>query len=377
MDLPRILDLAAVVRDKSCFLFGPRQTGKTSLLRHLFPDAPRYDLLQSDTFLRLNIAPERLREELQEVGGLAVIDEIQRLPQLLNEVHWLIEERKMRFLLTGSSARKLRHGGVNLLGGRARSRTLHPFVSAELGVPALEEVLYRGTLPPIHTSTAVDEDLAAYCGDYLQHEIAAEGLTRNVPAFSRFLEVAAASNGQLINYTKMSNDAQVPRATVTEYFQILKDTLIAHELPAWRQTSKRKPIGTSKLYFFDVGVARFLRKQGRIRSGSPEFGALFEHLIFHELRAFIDYLQPQLPLSYWRSTSGFEVDFVLGDGIGIEVKATKNVSAQDLRGLLALLEEKKAKRGLIVSQETRRRRVGVIDIIPWREFLRSLWASEF
>ncbi|MBI4600723.1 MAG: ATP-binding protein [Planctomycetes bacterium] len=287
--IERILDVSALVRKRSHFLFGPRQTGKTSLIRRTVKAAHVYSLLESDTFLALSREPWRLRQEVREGGSLVVIDEIQALPGLLNEVHWLIEERGVRFLLTGSSARKLRRGGVNLLGGRARSRTLHPLVSAELAEFDLWRVLSFGALPSIYLSERPEEDLRSYVNDYLREEIAHEGLARSIPAFSRFLEVAALCNGKMLNHTQVASDAQVPRTTVHEYFGILKDTLIGYELPAWGRAKSRKPLVTSKFHFFDIGVARHIQGRGALGEKSPDLGEAFESWIFHELRSWIDY----------------------------------------------------------------------------------------
>ncbi|MBI2002878.1 MAG: DUF4143 domain-containing protein, partial [candidate division NC10 bacterium] len=305
-----------------------------------------------------------------------VIDEIQRLPTLLNEVHRLIESRGIRFLLTGSSGRKLRRGGVNLLGGRARIQYLYPLTSAELGPRFdLARAVARGLLPSIYFSEDPQADLQAYAGLYLQQEVVAEGATRNVPAFSRFLKVAAHCNGTIVNFTNVASDAQVARTTVYEYFEILKDTLVLHEVPAWRKTVKRKPLASSKYYFFDVGVVGCL--QGRtFRPGTPEFGEAFETLLLHELVSYRDYVSRQ-PLSYWRSTSGFEVDFILGDHTAVEVKAKETVSPQDLKPLGALVEEKRLKRYLCVSLEPRTRKVGEVTVLPYRTFLQGLWAGEY
>lgn len=374
--IPRALDLSALLAKKSHFLFGPRQTGKSSLIRHELRGARVYNLLDTATFLALSRNPGRLAEEIGAGEKLVVIDEVQRLPELLNEVHLLMEERGTRFLLTGSSARKLRRGGVNLLGGRARTRHLHPLTAGELGARFdLRRALHRGLLPSIYFSQDADADLEAYAGDYLHEEIVAESATRNIPAFSRFLKVAALCNGTIVNFTNVANDAQVPRTTVYEYFEILRDTLLLHELPAWKESARRKPIRSSKYYFFDVGVVRSL--QGRsIAPGTREFGDAFETYLMHELACWRDYAGGD-PLTFWRSTSGFEVDFIIGDHTAVEVKAKQNVAAVDLKSLRALAEEGKLKRLLCVSLEPRIRRVGDITILPYREFLKSLWAGEF
>jgi len=372
MDIERSLDLVKEVGRKSCFLFGPRQTGKSWLIRHSFTDCPVYNLLDNETYLKLNRSPRRLREEIVSQSRIIIIDEIQKLPQLLDEVHLLIEESGIHFLLTGSNARKLRRGGVNLLGGRARIRYLHPFSYAELKDQFdLPRALNHGLLPPIYFSNEPNDDLGAYVGAYLKDEIAAEGLTRNVPAFGRFLEVAALCNGRLVNYTKVSNDAQVARSTVQEYFQILKDTLIATEVTAWKKSRKRKPIAISKFYFFDPGVVRILQNRNTVKKGAPEFGEAMETYLFHELKTYAD-CHAAGEISYWRSTSGFEVDFILADTTAVEVKATATVGPQDLRGLKALKEEKKLKNYLLVSLEERPRTVDQIQILPWKEFLDRL-----
>ena len=374
--IERLLDLPSLLQRKSHFLFGPRQTGKTSLIRHSLKGVRSYDLLDTSVYLSLSQDPGRISQELNPRDEIVVIDEIQRLPILLNEIHRLIEERGIRFLLTGSSARKLRRGGVNLLGGRARTKYMHPLTYRELGNEFdLLKAIDRGLLPSIYLSDDPRADLQAYAGSYLQQEIVAEGITRNIPAFSRFLKVAALCNGTIVNFTNVSNDAQVPRTTVYEYFEILKDTLLLHELPAWRKSKKRKPLASSKYYFFDVGVVATL--QGReFRPGTPEFGEAFETYLMHELVSYSDYISGE-PISYWRSTSGFEVDFILGDHTAIEVKAKENLSTHDLKPLRALAEEKNLKRYLCVSLEPRRRNLENLTILPFREFLEALWSREY
>ncbi|MBI1873253.1 MAG: ATP-binding protein [Acidobacteria bacterium] len=318
----RLLNLSDLLARKSHFLFGPRQTGKSTLVLRQLAGARVYDLLDSTTYLALSRSPERIAQELAPGDRVVVIDEIQRLPTLLHEVHRLIEQRGVRFLLTGSSARTLRRGGVNLLGGRARTKYLHPLTSRELGPRFdLEIAIARGLLPSIYFSDDAAADLQAYAGAYLQEEIVAEGATRNVPAFSRFLKVAALCNGSIVNFTNVANDAQVARTTVYEY-------------PA------------------------------------------FETYLMHELLSFRDFASGQV-LSYWRSTSGFEVDFLIEDHTAIEVKAKPNVSMRDLRSLVALAEEARLKRYLCVSLEPRARRVGAVTILPFRHFLDALWSGEY
>ena len=375
--LQRKLDILSVLDQKSCFLFGPRQTGKSSLIQHTLSRYRTYNLLETDTFLKLSRSPQRLREECSSKDKIVIVDEIQRLPILLNEVHTLIESQGIRFLLTGSNARKLRRAGINLLGGRARVRHLHPLSFCELREQFdLERAINYGLLPSIYFSNAPEEDLNAYIGLYLKEEVAAEGLVRNVPAFSRFLEVAAWCNARLMNYSKIANDAQVPRTTIQEYVEILKDTLIAEELPAWEKSRKRKPITTSKYYLFDMGVTRILQNRSPIRRKSPEYGEAMESYIFHELKAYVDYCQAG-SLHYWRSTSGFEVDFILADRVAIEVKASENISRQDLKNLQALQEEKKLKHYFLVCFEKTTRVINGIEIVSWKDFLARLWNGEF
>jgi predicted AAA+ superfamily ATPase len=374
--IERLVDIEDLLAKKSHFLLGPRQTGKTSLIHHKLKDVRVYDLLDSEIYLTLSRNPGRIAEEIQPQDRIIVIDEIQRLPELLNEVHRIIESHGIHFLLTGSSARKLRRGGINLLGGRARTKYLHPLNYKELNKRFdLLRAIECGLIPSIYFSEDPRADLQAYAGSYLQQEILAEGATRNIPAFSRFLHVAALCNATIVNFTNVASDAQVARTTVHEYFEILKDTLILYELPAWRKSKKRKPLASSKYYFFDVGIVSVL--QGReFRVGTPEFGEAFETYLMHELKCYSDYVSGER-LWFWRSTSGFEIDFIIGDHTALEIKAKRNISGNDIKALRMLSEERKLKRYICVSMESRRRKVGNIDIIPYEEFLNLLWDKAF
>lgn len=377
MDIPRFLNLPKLLATKSYFLFGPRQTGKTFMIRRQFPKAKYYNLHETDTFLKFNQAPHRLRQELTDKDKLVIMDEIQKLPLLLDEIQVMIDDRQLRFLLTGSSARALKRKGLNLLGGRARTKRLHPLCFRELGQAFdLVKALDRGLLPSLYFSDSPYEDLQAYVGTYLKEEIAAEAVVRNLPAFSRFLTMAALCNGQMLNYSKIASDAQIPKSTVQEYFHILRDTLLGDDLPAWRRTEKRKPLATAKFYFFDVGIVRHLQRRRQLQEGSPEFGEAFEAYIHHELKTYCDY-EGVPDLAYWRSTSDFEVDFILNDRTAIEVKAKPNVTNRDLRGLRALREEGLLKHYVVVSLETVPRRVDGIEILPWQDFLSRLWEGAF
>ena len=317
--------------------------------------------------------PGRLAEEVAVGEELVIIDEIKRLPELLNEVHRLIEEKGVHFLLTGSSARKLRRKGVNLLGGRARIKHLHPFTYTELKDEFdLNKALNAGLIPSIYLSDDPDADLGAYNGMYLKEEILSEGLIRNIPAFSRFLNIAALCNAKIVNFTKLASDAQVPRTTVYEYFEILKDTLIIRELPAFRQGKKRKPISSSKFYFFDMGVVRNLQGRSCFVPGTPEYGEAFETFIVNEIFALSDYTNNFL-LSFWRSKSGYEVDLIIGEDVAVEIKGKARISSDDLRALKAIAEEGTFKRLVCVCLEKRRRKIGNIEILPYQDFLKEMW----
>ncbi len=373
----RKLNINSILKHKSVFLLGPRQTGKSTLLQHLFPRAASYNLLRADTFRDLSSRPELLRQSLRPEDRLVIIDEIQKLPTLLDEVQFLIDHYpELRFVLTGSSARKLRRGNTNLLAGRAWTCHLHPLVSAELDFQRLLDRLNRGSLPAVIDSPLPQEDLKAYVGTYLQEEIRAEGLTRSIENFSRFLDTAGLTNGELVNFTQVANDAGLPPRTVREYYQILKDTLIGILIPPFQKTVKRKPVSTSKFFFFDVGVANYLMRRGEILPGSAEYGRALEHLVTLELRAFLDYSRIDLPLTFWRSQSKLEVDLIVGDELAIEIKAKDKVTDGDLKGLRALAEEISLKNKIVVSMETWNRQTedGIL-ILGVEEFFRKLWSN--
>lgn len=378
--LPRRLDIARDLTRRSVFLFGPRQTGKTTWLRQSFPDSAFFNLLQGDVFLRLSREPGRLRQELADAhpgAGPVVIDEIQKLPRLLDDVHDLIESRGFRFVLAASSPAKLRRGGVNLLGGRARTRRLCPFVSAEVPDWNLLRAINVGGIPSIYFSDEPLEDLRAYCGNYLRLEIQAEGLVRGVEPFSRFLAAAGASYAQPIVFERLASDAAVPARTLREYFQVIEDTLLGTLLPPFApRKARRKPVSRAKLFFFDVGVANVLASTGEILPGSAAFGPALEQLIFCEVSAWLAYTRDPRPLSYWRTHDGSEVDFVVGDEVAIEVKATASVTRRDLAGLRRLAGESPLRSRILVCREPAARIVDGIRILPVREFLRALWTGE-
>ncbi len=375
MYIARKLDVAGVLETKSCFLFGPRQCGKSSLVRETMPAAHVFNLLSGDTFAHLARNPNYIDETCRDERPI-VIDEIQKMPSLLDEVHRLIEEKGKRFLLTGSSARKLRKGGVNLLGGRARIRNLHPFSAGELGNAfELDRAINYGLVPGIWFSDDPEEDLAGYVSLYLEQEIMQEGATRNLPAFSRFLEVAALTNGEQVNFQSIASDAQIPRSTVQEYFKILKDTLLASEVPAWRKGRSRKTVETAKFYMFDTGVARRLSGRKKLVRGTPEYGHAFENWVMHEISSYADALRRDAEISYWRTRTNLEVDFVVNDEVAIEVKTTRSATKSDMKGLAAIGDEGAWRHRILVSDEPRPREVDGIAILPWREFIDRLWSG--
>lgn len=374
----RVLDLESLLKQRSLFLLGARQTGKSTLLRERFPQARFVDLLEADTFRELSARPEFLRQSLSPQERLVVIDEVQKLPTLLDEVHLLIERNKsLRFVLTGSSARKLKRGKANLLAGRAWFCQLHPLVSAETSPEQLDLRLNVGGLPAVLDSSAPHEDLQAYVGTYLAEEIRAEGLTRSIENFSRFLAVAGHTNGQILNFAKVANDSGVPARTVREYYQILQDTLIGHILEPYQKTAKRKAVSTAKFYLFDVGVANTLMQRGKVHPGTGAYGQALEHLVFLELKAYLAYTRQSKLLRFWRSHTKLEVDFLIGDDIAIEVKASPRISPRDFKGLSALSEELNLRRRIVICTEQRARTDDSgVEIMPINTFFRKLWSGE-
>jgi len=376
--LARLLFLPNLLQKKSFFLFGPRATGKTTIIRQQLPDVLRIDLLRGNEYLRLSASPWELESII--FGGasqpdLVVIDEIQRVPDLLNEVHRLIEERGVRFLLTGSSARSLRKAGVNLLAGRAWRAELFPLVSCEIPHFNIERHLRYGGLPSVVLSNEPEEELIAYVETYLSQEIRAEGLARNLPAFARFLNVAAINSGQRVNYSKVASDAQVSPSTVTEYYSVLEDTLLGFRLEPWAKSVKRKPSQTGRFYLFDLGVWHTLIQTGDLSRNSDLFGRSFEHFIAQELRAFLSYTRSQDRLSFWRTQEGIEVDFCIGDHTAIECKASARVTMRDAKGLIALREEGVFRSLLLVSNDDLNRMEDGIKFVSWRTFLDELWRN--
>ncbi|MEA1935058.1 MAG: ATP-binding protein [Thermodesulfobacteriota bacterium] len=380
MELERLLNLADLLTRKSFFLFGPRATGKSTLIkRQLSETATVIDLLDSRLYLRLLGSPHDLESIIYSghKTGIVVIDEIQRIPELLNEVHRLIENKKITFLLTGSSARKLRRGKANLLAGRVWESRMFPLTWKEITDFNLDRFLHYGGLPAVYLSNYPDEELDAYVNTYLKEEIMAEGLIRKLPPFSRFLRSIALACGEMINFTKLANDCQVPPSTVTEYVGLLEDTLVGFLLPAWTESRKRKAISTAKFYFFDPGVTHMLAGTRTLDRNSHLYGKSFEQFIGMEIRAYLSYRRKKYELAYWRSTHGYEVDFLIGMETAIEVKASQKVSGRDLRGLNVLKEENIFKNYILVSQDPINTRDDNFQALYWEKFLDDLWADKF
>ncbi|OGO91641.1 MAG: hypothetical protein A3F10_02460 [Coxiella sp. RIFCSPHIGHO2_12_FULL_42_15] len=374
---PRLLDLSDLLKKRSYFLLGPRGVGKSTLIEQSLPYATIYDLLDASVFQRLLREPTLISQETKS-ETLVVIDEIQKLPNLLDEVHRLIVKRKQTFLLTGSSARKLRKGGANLLAGRAFHASLLPLTSQE--IPNFDLLTYLNTtgLPEFYGQSHVHEYLNAYVGTYLQEEIKAEALTRNLSGFIRFLEVVALCNGEEINYANISSDCGVPVRTLEAYFGILNDTLIGFSVLPFLSTTKRKAITRAKYFLFDIGIVNSLTRRGHVEFKSELFGRLFEHFIALELRAFLAYRGINLPLQYWRSISHFEVDFILGNKLALEVKGTDLVTDKHLKGIRALKEEGQIENYSVISLDPHERLTDDgISVWPWQSFLKKLWAGEF
>ena len=363
----------------SFFLWGARQTGKSTLLNKKFKGHMYVDLLLSEVFERYARAPSLLREEVMAYEGKhpIVIDEIQRIPALLNEVHWLIVNKGSRFILCGSSPRKIIRSGTNLLGGRALRYELYPLIRKEVPGFDLVRALNHGLLPKHYLSENPKKLQAAYIGSYLQDEIVAEAKIRNFQSFTRFLEVAAFSNGEMINYSNIAADCGVSAPTIREYFQILEDTILGRFLPSFQKKPKRRVIQSPRFFFFDVGIANYLLKRHHIEAGSEAFGKAFEHYIYHEIYAHRHYSQKEYPISYWRTTSGLETDFILGDHeVAIEVKATRQAQERHLKGLKSFAEEYTVKKLILVSNDPYPRKSGAVDILPWNIFIEKLWDGE-
>ncbi len=379
VSIKRVLEID-LPQGQSAFLWGARKTGKTTFLKKRFPDSITYDFLKTDLFLEISRNPALVREQLLAMDKEAlsrpiILDEVQKVPRILDEVHWLIENEGLSFILCGSSARKLKRGHANLLGGRAWRYEMFPFVSTELPVLDLLHILNHGMIPQHYLQKNYKRSLKAYVQDYLKEEVFAEGLTRNTPAFSRFFDAFAYSHGELTNYTNVARDCGVDAKTVKEYYQILIDTLLAVRLEPFKKRLSRQVITKApKYYLFDVGLAGYLTGRNLETERGKEFGKAFEHFLLMELVAYSSYSGKDFGINFWRTKTGLEVDFILAGGtVAIEAKSTMDVNRRDCKGLAAFMEEHSSKRNIIVCNERHKRHHGRIEIIPWSEFLSELW----
>jgi uncharacterized protein len=364
--------------DQSLFLWGARQTGKSTLIKQHFNDALMFDLLQTDIIRRFALQPEELRRiVLSSPEKQIVIDEIQKLPELLNEIHWLIENTNKRFILSGSSPRKILQKGVNLLGGRAFRYELFPLSFSEIPDFDILRALNHGLLPKIYDANNHQRMLSSYIGAYLEEEIIAETRIKNLQVFSGFLEKAAFANGEIVNYTNIATDCGVSSITVKEYYQILVDTLIGKYISTFQKRPKRRVIQAPKFYFFDVGIANVLLKRKNVEWGNENIGQAFEHFIYMELRTFLSYTSNENEIHYWRTASQLEVDFILGDAeVALEVKSTNNVQTKHIKNLMAFTEEYTTKKNIIVSNDPYPKKIGTVEVLPWKLFLEKLWSGE-
>lgn len=373
--LDRILQINKEL-DDSIFLFGARQTGKSTILRQQFPNAIYIDLLNTDMRGRLSRRPALLYEMLhtKESGTLVIIDEIPEVPDLLNEVHRLISECSLKFILCGSSARKLKRKGRNTLGGRALPVYLYPFVSAEIPDFNIDRAVNYGMIPSHYLAGNPMRRLAAYIEVYLKEEIKEEALVRNLGSFQRFLEVAALTDGEMINNNNIAQDCGVSATTVSSYFDILEDTLIGYRIPAFRKVMKRRLVGAPRFYYFDIGVANHLLHRKELVRGTTDYGHAFEHLVIQELYAYLHYRHSGEELTYWRTYTGIEVDAVIGDArVAIEIKSVEEVMPKHLKGLKAFGEEHPQSRRIIVSLDPISRHIGEVECIYVLDFLKMLW----
>lgn len=386
VEFQRRLSIALPER-QSAFLWGARKTGKSTFLREAFPGSVCFDFLRTDLLIAFTTRPALLREQLlaKPPSSLVlpvILDEVQKVPALLDEVHGLIEGHGLRFVLCGSSARKLKRGRANLLGGRAWRYEMLPLVSAEFpGAAEGEEgmdllrALNNGLIPSHYLSANPRKSLDAYVRDYLKEEVFDEGLTRNMPAFSRFFEALGYCHGELINHANIARDCGVDAKTVKEYFQILCDTLLGRFVLPYKKRQERQVISKApKFYLFDVGVAGAVAKRRIVEPRGDLFGKAFEHLVFMELVAHASYSELAYQIHFWRTKGGAEVDFVLGGGeVAIEVKGTSRVDDRDLRSLRLFGETHRPRSSIVVCNESAERVVDGIRVVPWRSFFQELW----
>ena len=365
--------------DEAMFLFGGRQTGKSTLLNERFPKAVYIDLLKSDVRNRFKQHPEEFRESLLRYPPetLVIVDEIQKVPDLLDEVHWLMVEKGLWFILSGSSARKIKKSGANNLGGRAIPETLFPLVSAEIPDFDLERAVQNGMIPRHYMVANARNRMRAYIDLYLKEEIIEEVLVQNVDEFVRFMEVAAIMDGEILNYENVASDCEVSANTVKAYYKILVDTLLGFEVPAYRKVIKRKLYKSPRFYYFDVGVVNHLTKRYHLAPKTPEYGHAFEHLIMQEIVAYLGYTNSDEELTYWHTYENLEVDAVIGDArVAIEIKSKEHIDHDDKKGVTEFAKEHPDTKQIIVSRDRISRRSGDVDLYYVTDFFKALWAGE-
>lgn len=374
----RIFDIENQL-DEAMFLFGGRQTGKSTLLKERFPKAVYIDLLKSDVRNRFKQHPEEFRESLLRYPPetLVIVDEIQKVPELLDEVHWLMVEKGLWFILSGSSARKIKKSGANNLGGRAIPETLFPLVSAEIPDFDLERAVQNGMIPRHYAVANARNRMRAYIDLYLKEEIIEEALVQNADEFVRFMEVAAIMDGEILNYENVASDCEVSANTVKAYYKILVDTLLGFEVPAYRKVIKRKLYKAPRFYYFDVGIANHLTKRYHLAPRTPEYGHAFEHLIMQEIAAYLGYTNSDEELTYWHTYENLEVDAVIGDArVAIEIKSKEHIDHDDKKGVTEFAKEHPDTRQIIVSRDRISRRSGDVDLYYVTDFFKALWAGE-
>ncbi len=368
---------------QSAFLWGARKTGKSTYLKKKFPDSLVFDFLKSDLFFEFSKNPSLLREQLLArseavIGHPVILDEVQKVPQILDEVHWLIENKGFQFILCGSSARKLKRGQANLLGGRAWRYEMFPLTTVEIGGVDLLRALNHGLIPAHYFQNNYKKSLSAYVRDYLKEEVFNEGLTRNIPAFSRFFDAMGYSHGELTNFSNIARECGVSSKTVKEYYQILVDTLLGTMVEPFKRRKNRQTISkASKFYLFDVGVAGAITHREIHEEKGELFGKAFEHFILMQMVAHSSYSELAYEINFWRTKSGMEVDFILGKGeIAVEIKGSSRVDNRDLKSLSAFMEEYSPRKGFVVCNEKTKRVHGNVIVIPWRMFLDDLWEGK-
>ena len=365
--------------DEAMFLFGGRQTGKSTLLKERFPKAVYIDLLKSDVRNRFKQHPEEFRESLLRYPPetLVIVDEIQKVPELLDEVHWLMVEKGLWFILSGSSARKIKKSGANNLGGRAIPETLFPLVSAEIPDFDLERAVQNGMIPRHYAVANARNRMRSYIDLYLKEEIIEEALVQNADEFVRFMEVAAIMDGEILNYENVASDCEVSANTVKAYYKILVDTLLGFAVPAYRKVIKRKLYKAPRFYYFDVGIANHLTKRYHLAPRTPEYGHAFEHLIMQEIAAYLGYTNSDEELTYWHTYENLEVDAVIGDArVAIEIKSKEHIDHDDKKGVTEFAKEHPDTRQIIVSRDRISRRSGDVDLYYVTDFFKALWAGE-